>query len=755
MKNSHQLMSSILVLLPLLSNTQISNAQTVETETSEDSIHVVEMSEVLITGGKEDIQSLPGSAHIMDQQELEKFNYSDIHQVLSSTPGVYVRNEDGYGLRPNIGMRGAPAERSQKITVMEDGILIGPAPYSAPSAYYFPNVARMEAVEVFKGPVAIKYGPNTVGGALNMVSTQIPEENAGRVSASYGTDNYRKLHAYTGGTQGNYGFLVEGLTLAADGFKELDNNEDTGFERNDLNMKFRVTSDPNAPVYHRLDLNLGYSNEHSDETYLGLTDDDFDNDPYRRYLGSQLDNMEWDHKQINLSHVMSFDNGLDLTTRVYRHDFTRAWEKLEDFRKNTSDPSDPWLNAPVSISDVLTNPTGDLEQLYYQILTGEVNATQENQRLDVSTNKRDYISQGIDFSASFDLVTGNIEHALEAGVRLHNDYVEREHSVKAYNMINGVMVFDGVERADRLVNKGESTAFAAFVKDELTYQDWTVTAGLRGEVIDYEFTDKQDDSESNDSSDKILIPGLGAFYQFTDSLGFLVGVNKGFTPSGPISGSDDLDPEESINWEYGLRFNLEDYSLEAIGFFSDYSNLTGRCRTSDTGCDAGDGFNGGEAEISGLEFVSRWNPRANIAGLALRIPVNVTYTFTEAIFQSSFNSSFSQWGDVTKGDELPYTPEHQLRLESGLTGDNWDFLVAMKYTSEMRETAGQGDTDDSEVTDALTVFDLAANYYYQDNWHFQATVENLMDEEALVARRPLGARPNKPRTVIASVAYNF
>ena len=89
-KNSHQLMSSILVLLPLLSNTQISNAQTVETETSEDSIHVVEMSEVLITGGKEDIQSLPGSAHIMDQQELEKFNYSDIHQVLSSTPGVYL-----------------------------------------------------------------------------------------------------------------------------------------------------------------------------------------------------------------------------------------------------------------------------------------------------------------------------------------------------------------------------------------------------------------------------------------------------------------------------------------------------------------------------------------------------------------------------------------------------------------------------------------------------------------------------------------
>ena len=614
----------------------------------------------------------------------------------------------------------------------------------------------MENVEVFKGPVAIKYGPNTVGGALNMVSTQIPEENGGRISASYGSDNYRKLHAYAGGSQGNFGVLLEGLTLAADGFKELDNNDDdTGFERNDLNMKFRITSDPTAAVYHRLDLKVGFSNEHSNETYLGLSDNDFDDDPYRRYSGSQLDNMDWDHKQINLSHIVSFDSGLNLTTRMYRHDFNRNWEKLEDFRKDTDDTSNPWLNAPVSVSDVLINPDGDIERLYYQILTGQVDATQENQRLDVTSNKRDYISQGIDFSAAFDFITGDVDHDIEMGLRLHNDDVERQHSVKAYNMIGGIMTFDGISRPHRLVNKGESTALAAFVKDNMKYRDWTLTAGLRGEVIDYEFKDKLNGTQSNDSSDKILIPGFGAFYQLTDSLGFLVGINKGFTPSGPTSANDDLDPEESINWEYGLRFNIEDYSLEVIGFFSDYSNLTGRCRTSDNGCQAGDGFNGGKAEISGLELVSRWNPALTVAGLALRVPVNLTYTFTEAIFQSSFNSSFSQWGNVTKGDELPYTPEHQVRLESGLTGDNWDLLVAVKYTSEMRETAGQGSTAQTEVTDDLTVVDLAANYHFQDNWHFQLAIENLMDEEALVARRPLGARPNKPRTAIASVAYNF
>ena len=83
------------------------------------------------------------------------------------------------------------------------GVLIGPAPYSAPAAYYFPRPARIAAVEVAKGPAAIKYGPMTVGGALNLFSTPIPDVAAGTLAGKaellIGNHDGRRVHGWAGG----------------------------------------------------------------------------------------------------------------------------------------------------------------------------------------------------------------------------------------------------------------------------------------------------------------------------------------------------------------------------------------------------------------------------------------------------------------------------------------------------------------------------------------------------------------------------
>ena len=69
---------------------------------------------------------------------------------------------------------------------MEDGILVAPAPYTSSSAYYFPTTGRINSVEVLKGPSSISQGPSTIGGAINMISTPIPEVNSGKFTQEFG-----------------------------------------------------------------------------------------------------------------------------------------------------------------------------------------------------------------------------------------------------------------------------------------------------------------------------------------------------------------------------------------------------------------------------------------------------------------------------------------------------------------------------------------------------------------------------------------
>lgn len=89
--------------------------------------------------------SMPGSGTYIGPELLEQFQYTSINETLRQSPGVYVRDDDGYGLFPNISIRGVDTNRSAKLTLMEDGVLTAPAPYSAPAAYYSPTAGRMHA----------------------------------------------------------------------------------------------------------------------------------------------------------------------------------------------------------------------------------------------------------------------------------------------------------------------------------------------------------------------------------------------------------------------------------------------------------------------------------------------------------------------------------------------------------------------------------------------------------------------------------
>lgn len=176
-----------------------------------------------------------GAVRVLSERDLARMNRDDPHAILQSVPGVYVRGEDGVGLRPNIGMRGTSPDRSKKVTLMEDGVLISPAAYSASAAYDFPLITRMVAVRVLKGPAAIIHGPHTVGAVPSILITRSPPRHGQLTGLDLGAGafGYRKLHGHFGARSGRTGFLIQGAQLGSTGWRVLDGGGDTGFTRNE------------------------------------------------------------------------------------------------------------------------------------------------------------------------------------------------------------------------------------------------------------------------------------------------------------------------------------------------------------------------------------------------------------------------------------------------------------------------------------------------------------------------------------------
>lgn len=675
----------------------------------------------------------PGSAHSVTSAELERFEHNDIHKVLAAVPGVYIREEDGYGLRPNIGMRGSGSERSAKIALMEDGILIAPAPYAAPAAYYFPLVTRMERVEVLKGPAAIKYGPNTVGGAVNLISRQVPRSRAVEIDLAGGSDLYGKAHGTYAETSKHFAVMTEMVRLRTDGFKEIDGGGETGFDKNDLNVSMRANTDPVGATYHQVDLKFGYADEVSNETYTGLSDADFDAAPYRRYSATRLDRMTWDHVTLRASHRVELAGNLDVTTTLYRHDFSRSWTKLNGF------------DSDRSLRDILADPMAGNNAVFYSVLTGESDSISPDETLLIGTNARDFVSQGIQLVSHAERRWSGTLHDLELGIRYHRDDVERHHTEEGFLMMTGDLVRDTSPTEVTRDVLGTSEAWAVYLQDKITYRDVTMTAGLRTEVIDNTWVDRADGGNDYSDSYAMVIPGGGAVYRATSELSLLAGVYRGFVPVSPGSGVG-IDPEESINYEAGAR--LSDYGMyvETIGFFNDYKNLKGMCTIS-SGCSTGqvdDEFNGGAVHVYGAELLAASEPKRG----TLHFPLKLAYTFTHSSFRSSFTSDNPQWGDVSVGDELPYLPAHQLTVQAGIGGDDWEFSASGRFNSSMRDIAGNGDVTEDQRTDAFFVVDLAANYDFGDVGIGYVTVGNLLDRANIVSRRPYGARPSAPRLII-------
>ncbi|MGP1665345.1 MAG: TonB-dependent receptor family protein, partial [Rhodanobacter sp.] len=137
---------------------------------------VVVTGNVLGTSRVEDVQTYAGSRQLIDRETLDKGANRSLDDALQRVPGVKVFDETGTGVLPQIAVRGLYESRSGRVQVLLDGIPLSLAPYGQTSLSLFPvTMNQIDRIDIVRGGAAVQYGPNNVGGVINLVSKPIPE----------------------------------------------------------------------------------------------------------------------------------------------------------------------------------------------------------------------------------------------------------------------------------------------------------------------------------------------------------------------------------------------------------------------------------------------------------------------------------------------------------------------------------------------------------------------------------------------------
>lgn len=674
-----------------------------------------------VSGNSERLRRLPGSVDVVDRETLDRGNVMTTNEALRKIAGVNVRDEEGLGLRPNIGIRGLNPTRSTKVLLLEDGIPLTYAPYGDNASYYHPPIERFERIEVFKGGAQIGYGPQTISGLVNYITPAPPSRSAGALHLAGGNRAYFNGHANYGNTIGKTGFLFDYMRKQGDGSRE-----NLHSDLNDVNLK--LTHAIGADQVWTLRSN--YYSEDSNITYSGLRQAEWEANP--RANPFKNDFFYVDRYGTSATHGYTLNGNIALTTNAYFTSFRRHWwRQSSNSGQRPNDSGDPNCGGMANLSTTCGNE-GRLRQYY----TFGVEP-----RLRVH-----HRAFGVTGEADF-------------GVRVHFEQQNRRQE-------NGATP---TARSGELVelNLRDNQAYSTFALNRFLFGNWTLTPGFRIEHVRFERTNQLANSGTGATGETELtqfIPGVGVSHTLGDRATAFAGVHRGFAPPRTedvitnLGGVVDLDPELSWNYEVGARTELaRGVRFDGTFFRMDYENqivpasLSGGVGATLT--------NGGATLHQGVEMVGRIDTAPMLNSMH-NVSLRLAYTYVPvAKFTGMRFSNIGGFSNVSVGgNRLPYAPEHLLTLGVGYAlprGLDLQLDVVRssgQFGDDLNTVAATADGQRGLIPGS-TVWNSAVNYDLDRATVF-FTIKNLLDDTFIVDRAR-GILPNMPRLLQVGVRARF
>lgn len=671
-----------------------------------------------VIGSKEDVTSLQGSGVVLDSTDLKPFMHTDINEILRQVPGVYIRPEEGYGFFPNISLRGTDPGRSQKVTILEDGIPSSPSPFSDPSAYYSPTAGRMAGFEILKGSSQLKYGPNTTGGVINYLSTPIPNESKSYLRASYGSHNEIISHAYSGGKTvlggGQFGYLVELFDHRSDGWKYADmetllgqRNKGMPISKTDIMAKFSYEMDNDY-----FEFKAGRTFMDADVSYQGTSLDDFNADPYRLYGATAWDNMDSHQYRYYLRHIKELSDSAQLTTTIFHNEFNRDWYKL--------------------------NKSSNAARM--AIFEGNADGNWTTKH-----NNRNYKVTGIQTNLDYQWEN----HSFDLGFRYtKDDYTQNPYTIDMYDLNSTADTYELSTPTNNTTGTDpyyHSKSIEIYLTDTIDFGVLSVTPGVRYTDVEYTY-------ETNPvrSVDDILF-GIGAGYEISETFSLFGGVHQGHALPGAKGGSGHTTKgyrkiEESLSFEIGARGTTGQFGYEIAFFNTEFKDMIAGESLALAQTETA---NVGDASINGLEvLVATDLGSADTFG----IPVSISATFTNSEFDrvDTAGSGTGMFSGAAVGNEFAWIPDTQLNIRGGLEFDKTSTYLNYHWQDDVWTSAAN-----TSMLDSYGVLDWSGFYSITEGVTLFAKVTNLADKEYAHSTLPAGYRPGAPRIASFGMEFNF
>ncbi len=694
-----------------------------------------------IVGSVDERARIPGSAQRLDATLLTRARVLTANEALRKISGIVVRDEEGLGLRPNIGIRGLNPTRSNKVLLLEDGVPLTLAPYGDNAAYYHPPVGRMESIEVLKGAGQILHGPQTVGGVINYITPGLPSRSSGQLRLSGGSNDFASGYARASSVNGK-----GGATLDLGRWRGIGARQNTNSEVSDASLKLFVP----LANHQRLIAKTNVFREESQVTYSGLTESEWANDPRQ----NPFRNDHFDIARVGGSVAHEWRVGpRRLLTTAYAHDVSRDWwRQSSNSSQRPNDAADPNCGSIANLESGCGNE-GRLRR--YQVM-------------------------GIEPRYSQPLLLGALAGTLDLGARMHRE-------VQLRRQLNGV-AHDSRSGATSEDNRRDTDALSAFAQSRIGNDRWSVTPGLRVEHIRIARTNRlataaNPSGVSGSTTLTEVIPGLGTTLTVTDGLGLFAGVHRGFSPprnediiSNSTGGVVELAPERSWNYEIGARWTpASGWSLDATAFRMDFENqvvpasvaggigaaLTSAGRTLHQGVELdlrGDLPSRGRL-VPFAALAATWLPIAQFQGTRLAF-IGTGGSDVVGKVYSEQNVAATRAAVSVTGNRLPYAPEFTLTATLGLR-----HLAGFDVSLEAVHLGSQfGDPANTRITVAdgqQGVLPASTIWNASLNWSpaslgvtVFASVKNAADALVIVDRTR-GLLPGMGRVVLLGLERSF